>query len=135
MQRYQKLPPLGEAQGTPNIMFTLDDSGSILFKIICRWFGPQVFNYVAAFPVQCVQKTGDFFQSVVGFGDGYGTDNGTTLKSPGSGEVNGIYLAPILNMNRGRRLMVAPISTNSCDGRLFLTNRAYWRCFGGNDRF
>lgn len=92
-----KLPPLVKPKVPPNIMFTLDDSGSMLFEYLPDGLVPG-FNYVAAFPQpSSVYKNGDnFFQSVIGFGDGYGTDNGTTLKVARfrNWEVNEIYYNP-----------------------------------------
>ncbi|WMW79775.1 PilC/PilY family type IV pilus protein [Undibacterium cyanobacteriorum] len=92
-----KLPPLVKPKVPPNIMFTLDDSGSMLFEYLPDNLVPG-FNYVAGFPQPAsVYKNGDsFFQSVMGFGDNNGTDNALSLKIIRfrNWEVNEIYYNP-----------------------------------------
>lgn len=92
-----KLPPMVKPKVPPNIMFTLDDSGSMVFEYMPDKLVPG-FSYVASFPQppNVYEANRAFPSDVMGFGDGNGTDNATTLKIARyrNWEVNEIYYNP-----------------------------------------
>lgn len=92
-----KLPPMVKPKVPPNIMYTLDDSGSMVFEYMPDKLVPG-FSYVASFPQppNVYEASRAFPSDVMGFGDGNGTDNATTLKIARyrNWEVNEIYYNP-----------------------------------------
>ncbi len=93
-----QLPPMVKPNVPPNIMFTLDDSGSMLFEYMPDNLIPGL-SYLYGFPQPAsVYRNGDTFLrdgTIVGFGDGTG-ENALNMKvirfrSP---DVNQIYYDP-----------------------------------------